>query len=237
MPYCILCKSYHIKFALFNGRSGIGCPTCQSAERHRLFGYYYDKYISNKQNLSILHFAPENCLYNLLKSSSSKYVCGDFDPSNYPNKNCMQLDATNLNDVFADNTFDMIIASHILEHIPADIKALNELYRILKKGAKLIIMIPQSFDSNATDEDLTITDPIARTQRYGQYDHVRKYGLDFTSRVKAVGFFIKAFIPYQRINDVSKMITDSVIVVATDDIMMKDNVFSQWDILYECTKP
>jgi SAM-dependent methyltransferase len=233
MPYCILCKSYFLKFTTYNKRPDVGCPNCHSAERHRLFGYYYDKYVPNKQNLNVLHIAPENCLYNLLRKSSGSYVCGDLNPSTYTNMNCIKMDATHLeNDA---ESIDLILASHIMEHIPDDRKALSEFNRVLKKGGKLIIMIPQNFQSVTTDEDPTVISHADRTKRFGQFDHVRMYGLDVVQRIQQAGFFVRAYIPTVRTNEAAKMKPNSTVIIA-DETAMKDNKFSPHDILYECIK-
>lgn len=239
MPYCVLCKSCHSEFTTYNNRSNVGCPNCGSAERHRLFGFYYEKYILEKSEIpnkiNILHFAPETCLINLLRTTSDTYTCGDFDPSNYPNMQCIKMDATDIQ--FEDNQYDIIIASHILEHIPNDHKALTELFRVLKRGGKLIVMIPQNFNNETTMEDLTITDPNERIKLYGQHDHVRLYGLDFSKRLCEAGFFVRAYVPSDRINDVKKMKLNDVIIIDSDNKnIMTTNGFSLYDVLYECTK-
>ena len=53
---------------------------------------------------------------------------------------CVNGDATRL--PFADATFDRIIASEVMEHIPDDVGALDELTRVLKPGGTLAITIP-----------------------------------------------------------------------------------------------
>ena len=35
---------------------------------------------------------------------------------------------------YEDSTFDMVIASGVLEHVPMDYESLKELYRVLKLG-------------------------------------------------------------------------------------------------------
>ncbi len=232
MPYCTLCKSYFLKFVDFNKRPNVGCPVCHSAERHRLFGYYMDKYV-NKGTLNVLHLAHEKIIYKTLDGFVKRYECGDLNPSNYKDVPCKKIDITQIQT--PDNTYNFIIASHILEHIPDDKKALDELYRVLIPDGKLIVMVPQNFESDVTDEDLTITDPIIRTKKYGQYDHVRLYGLDLATRLSEAGFRVKAYIPATRVNEAKKMKLFSVEVIA-DPIVMSDNGFSSWDILYECTK-
>lgn len=233
MPYCLLCKSYHLKFTPYNKRPDVGCPRCLSAERHRLFGQYYENYIQNKQSLSVVHLAPELCLYRLLSQWSRSYVCGDLNPAQYSDMKCIKLDATKL--TLGDQSVDLILASHIMEHIPDDRLALKEFHRVLRKGARVIIMIPQNFQSETTDEDPTVVTAADRTKRFGQFDHVRMYGLDFVQRVQAEGFFVRAYAPIVRIQDVVKMKPDSMEVIA-DEAAMKDNKFSPYDVLYECVR-
>ncbi len=55
-------------------------------------------------------------------------------------KNASIMDATAL--AFADQQFDLVIASDILEHIDQEAKALSEWRRVLKPGGKLLVMVP-----------------------------------------------------------------------------------------------
>jgi len=43
---------------------------------------------------------------------------------------------------FKDNEFDEVYASHVLEHVDDLIKTMEELHRICKSGAKIIIRVP-----------------------------------------------------------------------------------------------
>ncbi|MFB0902945.1 MAG: methyltransferase domain-containing protein, partial [Nonlabens sp.] len=93
---------------------------------------------------------------------------------------------------FADNEFDFILCNHVLEHIPDDLKAMQEIYRVLKPGGKAILQIPLENDRDLTFEDDSITDPKKRARIFGQYDHVRVYGMDYFERLKKVGFTVAA---------------------------------------------
>ena len=89
---------------------------------------------------------------------------------------------------FADNSFDWILCNHVLEHIPNDRKAMEELYRVLVPGGKALLQVPLDATRDSTFEDDSITDRTARTQIFGQYDHVRIYGMDYFDKLRAVGF-------------------------------------------------
>ena len=92
---------------------------------------------------------------------------------------------------FSDNEFDVILCNHVLEHIPDDIKAMKELYRVLKSGGFGVFQIPQDLSRETTFEDHTITDKKERAKIFGQYDHVRMYGLDYFDKLRTVGFKVE----------------------------------------------
>lgn len=79
---------------------------------------------------------------------------------------------------FEDNFFDVIICSHVLEHIKDDRKAIHELFRVLKQKGIAFLQVPISKKAKDTFEDFTITSPKEREKYFGQKDHVRIYGQD-----------------------------------------------------------
>jgi len=89
---------------------------------------------------------------------------------------------------FEDSSYDLIFCNHVLEHIPDDLQAMKELYRVLKKGGILIAQVPLEATRDLTFEDDSITDKAQRTEIFGQYDHVRIYGKDYYQRLETVGF-------------------------------------------------
>ena len=89
---------------------------------------------------------------------------------------------------FDDKSFDVILCNHVLEHIPEDRKAMQELYRILKPGGWGVFQVPQDLKREKTLEDDTITDPKERARIFGQYDHVRVYGRDYFDLLEEAGF-------------------------------------------------
>ena len=92
---------------------------------------------------------------------------------------------------FEDNTYDVILCNHVLEHIPDHQKAMKELFRALKPGGWGIVQIPQDLNREHTFEDDSITDPKERTKVFGQYDHLRVYGLDYPEYLKRAGFEVE----------------------------------------------
>jgi len=141
-----------------------------------------------RTGLRVLHVAPEQCLREKLTVLPGvRYTAGDkFTPGySYP-RGTVDLDITAM--PFADASFDLILCSHVLEHVPNDRQAMAELFRVLAPGGMALLMVPVALDRATTDEDPSVTDPHERIRRFGQFDHVRLYGRDYADRLKAAGF-------------------------------------------------
>lgn len=166
------------------------CPSCRSMDRERLYKLYIEKETNLQHSHSkVLHVAPETQLRKWLQSFENiTYVCGDL----YPSDDLMEkIDITDIKN-YSDGSFDVIICSHVLEHIPDDLRAMTELYRVLKKGGWGIIQVP-ALNLKETFEDPSITTPEERLRVFGQADHVRIYAKDYVDRLKSVGFKVKEF--------------------------------------------
>lgn len=135
------------------------------------------------KNQSVLHIAPEQeFLRRFKKMKNLKYISADlYSP-------IVDVKADILNLPFENESFDVVFCNHVLEHIVDDNKAMSELYRVLKPGGWGIFQVPMKNSLKETYEDFTITDPKERQKHFGQYDHVRWYGLDYFERLKNVGF-------------------------------------------------
>ena len=159
-------------------------PGTLSLERHRQMWLYLQNetnFFSEK--LKVLHIAPEQeFLRKFKKMGNLDYTSADlFSP-------IVDVKADILDLPFEDNSFDVIICNHVLEHIIDDKKAMSELYRVMKPKGWGIIQVPMKNSLERTYEDFTITDPKERQKHFGQYDHVRWYGMDYFDRLNDVGF-------------------------------------------------
>lgn len=168
-----------------------GCLNCGSTDRERLIYIYLKekiKIFNQGKDKSILHIAPEKNLSNKLVEFGFKdYVCGDLFTEGHQYSDYVQN--MNILDIpFRENTFDLIICNHVLEHIPTDLKAMKELHRVLKIGGQAILQVPISKNSLLTVEDFSIADPKERENVFGQFDHVRIYGQDYVNRLTESGF-------------------------------------------------
>jgi len=197
--FCICCNNYFKTFLPFGivKRENALCPVCDSLERHRLHWHYINNktilFKENGKNLKLLHVAPEIIFYNKFMSNNriNYFPCDKFEKgyeNAYP-PNTINVDITSIQ--FADNEFDAIYCSHVLEHVTDDKKALKELFRVLKPGGFAIIQVPLDKSRQSTFEDFRITDPQEREKAFGQKDHVRVYGRDYHERLQAAGFVVK----------------------------------------------
>lgn len=168
-------------------RPNVLSPSTLSLERHRLLWLYLknetDFFTTHKR---VLHFAPEQAFYNRFRQMKNiDYTTTDL------NSPLADVKADICNLPFEDNTYDIIFCNHVLEHIPDDTKAIQELYRVLKKGGMGIFQIPQELDRETTFEDNSITDKKERAKIFGQYDHVRVYGRDYFDKLRSIGFKVE----------------------------------------------
>ena len=173
------------------------CPDCGSDVRHRLLwaaltflnDFSFDKLIKEKK---ILHFAPEKLLEKRLKKLTLTYKTADFFTEGYSyGKIDYNLDISNMKHI-PDQTFDCVIACDVLEHVIRHKEGMKEVYRVLSNNGYCIFTVPQKDNLKETYEDFSITDVKERETIFGQYDHLRIYGVDFTTMLKDAGFLVTA---------------------------------------------
>ena len=164
-------------------------PSTLSLERHRLMWLFLKNdttFFTSKTKLKVLHIAPEQCFLDIFKKQQNlTYTTSDLESPIAD----VKADICNL--PFKDNEFDIILCNHVLEHIPDDTKAMEELYRILKPGGFGVFQIPQDLNRETTFEDDSITDKKERAKIFGQYDHVRIYGRDYFDKLRSIGFKVE----------------------------------------------
>ncbi|MBL0013785.1 MAG: methyltransferase domain-containing protein [Flavobacterium sp.] len=190
-------------------RNNVLSPSTLSLERHRLLWLYLknetdffqseldsdSSHVSNlkirlrdaeaSSALKVLHFAPEQAFYKLFRNQKNlDYTTTDLLSPLAD----VKADICNL--PFEDNAYDVILCNHVLEHIPDDTKAMQELFRVLKPGGLGIFQIPQDLSRATTFSDDTITDQKERAKIFGQYDHVRVYGRDYFDKLRSIGFTV-----------------------------------------------
>ena len=176
---CNICE-FKLKQFVKRSNDDLLCPNCGSLSRtRRLFNTLTTLPLKGK----VLHFSPPQSLSSKLKTISSiHYVTTDFVGEFTTD---FHYDITSIS--ADDNTFDIIICYHVLEHIEEDTKAMSELYRVLKPNGICLIQTP--FKEGDLYEDYSITSEEGRKSAFGQEDHVRVYSVDaLNKRLQAAGF-------------------------------------------------
>jgi SAM-dependent methyltransferase len=162
------------------------CPVCASHDRDRHLWLYMraSGLVTQLKGARILHMAPERHLEVLIEAAEpGEYIRGDLHPQR-ANQQRIDLEAL----PFDDNSLDLIICNHVLEHVAQPMQALSEMQRVLKPGGILIAQTPYAPSLIHTLE--MHTPPDARTAHllYGQTDHVRLFGSDIADYFHAAGF-------------------------------------------------
>lgn len=186
--YCPVCESRIRKFARY-GRQKKICPVCGTITRHRIIWLFFrlKTNLFDQSPKRMLHIAPERMFErNLKRIKNLDYLTADLlDP-----RAMVKMDITDIQ--YPDNSFDIIYCSHVLEHVPDDRQAMREFRRVLKPDGWVGLVVPIT-SSETTFEDPSVTDPAERERLFGQFDHVRRYGLDFEDRLKEAGFDVSFF--------------------------------------------
>jgi SAM-dependent methyltransferase len=166
------------------------CPFCGAFERHRLLMNFlrFKTDLFTGSPKAFLHVAPEPAFIPLFQQvAGDGYLTADLLKPDVKEK----MDITDIR--HPDNSFDVIVCSHVLEHVEDDRKAMRELCRVLKTTGWAILNVP--ITATLTFEDPSITDPEERQRVYGQFDHVRNYGPDYQQRLKDAGFAVVVIRP------------------------------------------
>jgi SAM-dependent methyltransferase len=184
---CNVCQHHYREFLPYGrkGRSNALCPNCLALERHRMMWYFLEQRTNFfTQNLDVLHIAPELCFIEQFEAIHQKrYITADIESPLAK----VKLDVLNM--PFEENTYDVVFCNHVMEHVADDKKAMAELFRVLRPGGWGIAQIPLFHPiPEHTYEDASITSAKEREKVFGQSDHVRLYGKDYTQRLSAVGF-------------------------------------------------
>ena len=195
---CCICGAEYKKFASYGNvkRANAKCLNCNSLERHRLvWKYLNDKtdLLSDNNQKKLLHFAPENLFFKMfIKQKNIEYYPCDLYPEKFDYQIDVKVNKADITNIpFDDNSFDVILCNHVLEHIPDDRLAMRELNRVMKKDGWAILQVPIDYNREKTYEDFSITHPKQKKKAFGHKDHVRWYGRDYKDRLAQSGFKVK----------------------------------------------
>ena len=211
-------KTYRklLPYGRLKPRENAIAPDSLSLERHRLMWLF----LKNKtnfftDNLKFLHIAPEYCFIKIFKGMKNlDYLTADLI-SPWAD---VKMDVHNI--PFEENTFDVVICNHVLEHVDDADKVMKEFYRVMKPGGWGIFQVPIDYNNSVTIEDRSVTDPRERERLYWQSDHLRLFGRDYGDKLTAAGF----------------KVTESNFINEIDPKLVERYALDKNEIVYYCQK-
>jgi SAM-dependent methyltransferase len=207
---CPACGSNVVGFFRYGDNGEWGCPQCGASPRERLMNWLIQQgTLRVPADGAILHMAPNEASLVRRFSVAADYTPADLDPSRYTVANMAKVDLMELAD---SDRYDLFYASHVMEHVPDDMAVLRNIYRALKPGGEAWLIVPL-WDKPTEDGSFDIP-PRERERRFGQWDHVRQYGLDFADRIRAAGFDLEEI-------DAAAIDTDTRYFHALDDRLFR----------------
>ncbi|WP_299776928.1 methyltransferase domain-containing protein [uncultured Formosa sp.] len=201
-PICQFKMSHFVR--LKNGNTL--CPHCGSLSRTRRLWTMLEDYVDGK---SVLHFSPSKSIsYKFSELKTVIYETSDF-MGEFQAQKRYNIEAINV----PNDTYDVVICYHILEHINKDAQAMAELYRILRPNGICYIQTP--FKSGDIYEDDSITTSEERLKHFGQEDHVRIYSVQgLMGRLVKSGFKVKAKTFSEDENNFHGFSTSETVIIA-----------------------
>lgn len=184
---CPVCRFEARRFLSFGDppRKEALCPSCGSLERHRLIWLFLQRSteLFSRSPERLLHVAPEPCFEASFRALIGVgYLTADLHSSGV-------MERMSITDIpHPEGSFDAVFCSHVLEHVLDDEGAIREFFRVLRPGGWAILQVP--ITATETLEDPAVTDPGERKRRFGQEDHVRRYGPDYADRLRKAGFLV-----------------------------------------------
>ena len=190
---CPVCGGHFPHFLPFGARprANASCPACNVKERHRHMWLLLHRHtdLFEGRPLKVLHMAPSAQIGKRFKKVAHlEYHTGDLDPARADEV----IDITDI--PYPEGTFDVVICSHVLEHVPEDRRAMAELHRVMAPGGWGLIVVP--IMAEKTWEAGPLTGPEERLRLLGHREHVRAYGWDFTDRLAEAGFAVEVWTPH-----------------------------------------
>ena len=161
-----------------------------------------------------MHIAPEQCFHKNFKKKFISYITCDL------NSPLAEIKADVCDLPFKENEFDYVLCNHVLEHVYDDNKAMREIYRVLKFEGKAILQVPINNKLEKTIDGRNTLDVNLRNKLFGQYDHLRAYGLDYYDKLTQVGFKV------EKIDQTKKM----------DESLIRKYSLVKGEIIPYCTK-
>ena len=167
------------------------CPRCDAHDRERLIALYLERVFATfdaNRRYRLVEFAPADGLPRIF----TRYPFIDYRSADFNRKDVDdRVDLTAMTG-YPDQSIDVLLCSHVLEHVDDDRKAMREIRRVLKADGFAILLVPLVIGVDETHEDPSLNTLELRWKYFGMGDHVRQYGRrDFVDRLTQSGFRVE----------------------------------------------
>lgn len=191
---------------LDRGREGTVCRNCGSTSRNRAVSFVLARVLDENQavfrwkyrlSTPMLESSARGALAMYFRKKFDYYgtefdpakIAAGSQPRDYADFQKLHFDA---------DTFDIVVASDVFEHIRRDADAMREVHRVLKPGGHLILTVPYDHDRAQTIQRVDTSGPTdvhrLPPQYHGGGGHTlayREYGRDLSDLMRAAGFFVQ----------------------------------------------
>lgn len=164
------------------------CPVCSSQPRNRLLKLAVDRFALAGPDKRLLHFAAERPVMRFLRPLAGEYKTADL----FARPVDLVLNIEHIEQ--PDDRWDLIVCSHVLEHVD-HVKALAELHRVLAPGGKLLALFPVVDGWDAHYENPDLATPRERAIHFGKDNHVRRFGANVRADFERAGFRLSTYAP------------------------------------------
>jgi SAM-dependent methyltransferase len=181
-------------------RPADACPICRSSARERLVWFWLSQAgrgFRFPADIVTAHFAPERGLTRRIsRAAPQRYTAYDFEPSRY--RHVDRVEKADLSALpMADDSVDLLICNHVLEHVPDVSLALSQIRRVLRPGGVAILQVPLALKLAQTIELPLDSTPQERIARVGQDDHLRLFTPeDYREQLEAAGLRVERYDPF-----------------------------------------
>ncbi len=165
-----------------NTDQDVQCPGCASLPRHRIIASWCESHKEVLNGKRILYFAPERGMVTWFKTNKIRFTTADLFAWDVD----LNLDIQDTG--LSDESYDVVICNHVLEHVDDYMTALKEVRRILSPEGILLCSFPVNTKVDMVIEDPDVTSPEERLREYGQSDHVRLFGNGADHLIADAGF-------------------------------------------------
>lgn len=174
---CNICGWHGPSFSGTAHSESLRCTVCGSVARDRFLYYCWTKRSPYRGAAAVLETSPRlGEDYRNRMRELVDYRCSDYDQQSHRADLALDLQAIDL----PDESLDVVLTPHVLEHVPDSGRALSELLRVLRPGGRMYLQVPLPQGKTA---------PPTTPEYHGDNTLVYwRFGWDLVDQIRDAGF-------------------------------------------------